>query len=86
MASVPLPWAAVVVGSSVALPDGRRAVVTAVGRVLGRFREVQLDGSRTKIVDPSAVVRVLFDEESKAMLILISVFPHLQVISRGETP
>lgn len=86
MAVVSLAWAAVAVGSSVLLPDGRRAVVTAVGRVLGRFREVQLDGLRTKVVDPTVRIPVLFDEESKAMLTLISKFPHLQVISRGETP
>jgi hypothetical protein len=81
--ALPSSWAAISVGASVSLSDGRRALVTGVGRTLGRFREVALDGAPARIVDAGAPITVLFDEESKALATLIRTFPRLAVISRG---
>lgn len=84
-----LPWGSVVKGSLVILPEGREALVTAVGEPFGSVREVSLTGhrlifNRRRVVDTNATIPVIFNDKSKAMMILISVFGGLEILAEED--
>lgn len=82
---VMLTWAAVHPGSVVITPEGIEALVTGAGEPLGSVREVTLSAARLfrprRIVDVGGAVPVVFNDKSKAIATLASVFPGLQIIS-----
>lgn len=83
-----LPWGSVGKGSLVILPTGQEALVTAVGEPFGAVREVVLSGPRLfrprRIVDVAESVPVVFNDKSKALATLASVFEGLQFIAEED--